>query len=200
MHVDDPILGQPKGLTKYRGVAGICQQLIEDGIPRYCFPAISAFICAYGRETMRSLRNLCPPHTVWYQATDSLLCSREAVIALADSGVINRRRLGSLKCEGTYPDGEIIGVNNLRRGTKIIATGRYARAVRGPDGKLRAELWEDVASALKSEPDATVTVQQLPLSDRKSHAKGDIGPNGWTTPFRLTLERQEQICRDWRDA
>src|SRR5271165_5695729 len=70
---DNPIEGEVPITRCYRGVAGKTQELVTDGIPRHCFPAISAFICSHGRERLRFLRNACPPRSVYYQAVDSLL-------------------------------------------------------------------------------------------------------------------------------
>jgi hypothetical protein len=136
---------------------------------------------------------------VYYQAVDSGLCDTRAVESLSSAGLLGESELGLLKCVGVYPDAEIISVNHYRIGDRVVATGRYARSIRGPDGALRAEVWEDIASSLAKKPDATVGVSQTTLTERQSNYKGIPLSNGWTIPFHLSEDHQTPIVYDFRN-
>jgi DNA polymerase type B, organellar and viral len=182
---DDPVPGEDYPVRKFRAVAGYAQECVDEGIPRHCFPAISAFITSYGREYMRHLRSLCPERSIYYQAADSLIARPSAFEALVDNGHVSPDLLGKLKVEGVYEDGSICSVNHYRIGSRLVVTGAYARAVRGEHGQLRGELWENIGSTLRSKPDRRVYVSQIPLANPRPHYKATPTKSGWTIPFNL---------------
>lgn len=180
-----PTAQDPDGCTwrVMRSLCGHVQEKVEGIEPIHSFPAISAFITAYGREWMRHVRSLCPPRSVWYQAADALLCDARAAFTIHQHGLIGDKELGKFQVKGVYDDAEIYGINHYRLGDKWTRSGLWGKAIEGKRGQFYAELWQGIDSVLKGDIEAKTDIVRTPLAQQRGVPKGIIGADGWSEPF-----------------
>lgn len=169
----------------FRGIAGITHLWEETHLPYHSFPAISAFITAYGREMLREARHDLPAGSVLYQATDALLITQEGFNALKRKKWLNPTELGYFALKDKADFGEICGTNWYRLGEDTKRSGLWGRAKEGEDGKTYAESWETCETHLLSppKPEILVTRHELTTSDPKP--KMIYNPQGWGNFFEL---------------
>lgn len=170
---------------RFRAIGGNTQEQVDGEPPWYTFPAISAYVTAFGRERMRQLRSLCPARTVLYQSTDSLLVTSEGYFALLDAGEVREKELGYLQLKEVGEYGEVLGCNHYRIGERFVRSGSWGRAVRQPDGRYTYQSFESVASVVATQPDGTVRVDERELTRVGTYQKGQADANGWVTWPRL---------------
>lgn len=171
--------------VEYRSVGGNVQRLEDGEPPWYSFPAISAYISSYGREWMRWARSLCPERSIYYQATDSLICSQEAYDALNRAGLVDEKHLGCFRLKGVYETAEIVGSNHYRIGDQWVRAGSWGRAKKQADGTYTYDSWQGVETTISTRPDGSIVIQELELERVKRYNKGQINDDGWVTPLFL---------------
>lgn len=165
----------------WRSVGGNAQIHTPAPDPWYTFPAISAYITSMGREHMRWLRSLCPAGSVLYQATDSLMVTRDGYYALHEAGLIRENELGYLSVKTVAEYGEILGVNHYRLGEEWVRSGSWGRAVRGEDGRFWYQSFEGVKSIIARQPDGSIRVDEHLLGSIGEYQKGTKDDAGWTS-------------------
>lgn len=169
-----------------RGIAGNCQVLETDKEPAHAFPAISAFITAYAREYMRRVINICPPDSVYYMATDSLICGGEAYDAIESAGLLDQHRIGAFKIVGQHKYCCVHGPNDYVLDSKQTISGHIGKSVVAPDGVLYARLWDKTPSIISSGPRSTINVQEVPCYYPSHTNRGKIREDGSWEPYRIT--------------
>lgn len=174
--------------AKMRGVGGFTQEFTTDREPNHSFPAISAFITSYGREYMRNIIGLCPNDSVFYMATDSLICDANAFDALAREGLISETELGSFKLERVADELEIVGCNHYRLDNIVTVAGLMGKAKIGKNGRYTAEIWERMPTIIASGPRSDVSVTTVPVIPEEPDYKGNVDEQGWWYPYRLSLD------------
>lgn len=173
---------------RMRGIAGNAQQYVTDDDPQHSFPAISAFITAHAREYMRMLIELCPERSVYYMATDSLICNQDAYDNLDRQGYISDTDIGSLKVVGIYDSADIKGCNHyILDGTETVS-GLLGRATTRGDGVRVAQLWERTPQIIASGPRDYVTISEVPIRNEEPDYKGIIDQSGWWSPYRVSFD------------
>lgn len=171
---------------KWRAIGGNAQQLSSDGEPAHAFPAISAFITAHGREYMQEVIRLCPEGSIYYMATDSLICDARAFRTLESAGLLHPHDLGKFKIVGRYSECEIFGPNHYRLDDKEISAGILGRYLSRKDASGRVDLWERLPSIIADGPRQDSIVTSVPVTSIEPDFRGIIGPSGWWTPYHLT--------------
>lgn len=165
---------------EWRSVGGNAQQHVPAPDPWYTFPAISAYITAMGREHMRWLRSLCPKGSVLYQATDSLMVTKDGYYALHEQGLIRQNELGYLSVKTVADYGEVLGCNHYRIGEQWVRAGSWGKAVRGEDGRFWYQSFEGVKSIISRAPDGSIRVDEHLLGEIGEYQKGTVDESGWT--------------------
>lgn len=179
----DPATGRNR---KFRGLAGKVLEKVVGDEPPHAFPIISAFVTSAARERMRNLMALCPYRSVFYLATDALICNRFAFERLQAAGEINPHVMGKLAVKGCYPKGSIVGQNAYTLGGKFTAAGLWGRVTEGVDGRKYADVWQRLNSILQGKPDGSITINHVELSELATLPKGAIGPDGWVEPYTFS--------------
>lgn len=177
-----------RSVRTMRSIAGVVQEEVAGDPPWYTFPAISAYVTAMGREHMRWLRGLCPPRSVLYQATDSLMLTREGYYALEAAGLVRERELGYLQLKTVGDYGEVLGCNHYRIGEQWVRSGAWGRAVRQEDGTYTYLSFEGSKSILAQQPDGTVRVDEYALRRIDPYHKGTVAASGWVSLPKLGEE------------
>lgn len=184
------IQAQTDKITKYRSVGGAVQELEEPGESRDSFPAISAYITAYGREQMLWLREQCPPETVYYQDTDSLVLNCEGENVLRGRKLIGTGELGRLRFMHTLPGLVIHAVKDYEfEGHRVIAGVREKATVEGP-GRFRQERWESIADQWSRGGVTEIRVGEEVVAFSRTRIPRPIGPDGWTSAPRVDTKTE----------
>lgn len=174
--------------TKWRAVAGNAQILSDESEPAHAFPAISAFITSHAREYMRTVIDACPPQSVYYMATDSLVCDERAFTAIRLLGLVDQTALGKFKLLGKYAECEIFGPNHYRLDDKEISSGLLGAYI-GAKGKTgTVEVRERLPSIIADGPRSDTILTTVPVGPVKPDHRGHINPAGWWEPYRLTTD------------
>ena len=92
------------------------------------FPAISAWVTAFGRRRMRFLRQVAGFDNVFYQGVDGLLVSTEGKERLQQGGEIAEKELGKLRELGEAPHCTIRGWGDYEIGSKRVVQGIKSEA------------------------------------------------------------------------
>lgn len=173
---------------KWRGVAGNAQILTDNKEPSHAFPAISAFITSHGREYMLSVIRLCPPGSVYYMATDSLICDARAYDVLERTGYLDQYALGKFKIVGKYSECEILGPNHYRLDGKETASGHMGKllACERTDGRI--DLWERLPTVIADGPRNDTILTSVPVEHMRPDHRGIIDRAGYWQPYHLTLD------------
>lgn len=170
---------------KMRAIAGHVQELEESGEARHSFPAISAYITAYGREHMLWLRSHCPPQSVLYQDTDSLMCLQPASNNLQHYGLIGNGQIGYLRLVGTSESCHIHAVKDYEFGGKAVVAGVKPDAKRIASGRWKQDEWESLPSILSRLPDGSVRVRSVRVNLSRDRVGRIPTESGWTVAPHL---------------
>lgn len=169
-----------------RGIAGKCQTRVVGHEPLHSFPAISAYITSHAREYMRSLFALCPPRSIFYTATDSILCNQAAYDALETKQKIHSTNIGELKLKGTYSSLIVHGCNHYQLDDWVIRSGQVGKARVEIPYKPIADIWQGLPSIVARKPNGTVIVAHVAVRGLDPTPKGLRGIDGWVEPFCRT--------------
>jgi hypothetical protein len=176
-----------------RGVAGVEQVLTDTGEPRYSFPAISAFITAYGREYMRQIVDQIGEQNVYYQAVDALIVNQDGMDGLIDAERIDELELGKFKLVGEHSEVEIRGANYYRLDQHVTAAGLVGVAEKAKRRGKPPVLFESVTSVIATKPDGSIAVNPLDPPTFTPDYRGTVTKDGRWMPYRVTM------MPDWTD-
>lgn len=176
---------EKKAVRKFRAIGGYVQELTDGGEGRDAVCAISAYITAYGREYMRSVREFCPPNSVYYQDTDSLMVNNEALAALDNRGLVGTGELGKLRIIGFYDKCHIYAVKDYEADGKAVISGVKKSAKKIGPGIYEQEQWDSLANTLSRPPDGIVKIRPTVLRLNRERFARHRGSDGWTFPPRL---------------
>lgn len=150
------------------------------------FPAVSAFVTAYGREHMRRLRAIAGKEEVYYQATDSIAVSAKGAANLEQNGNCDQDRMGYLSLECYGPDAQFSQVNNYRIGTKRVYGGRKASSIEQPNGSWVEHQFDGLKGVFSRGGPDTIRVTKITKKFSGRYAKGRVLPSGEVNPFMVT--------------
>lgn len=150
------------------------------------FPAIPAFVCAMGREYMRSLIGIAGKEFVYYQATDSLVVSEQGYWNLLQSGLMNNDELGKLRLIRTGDEAEFRGANNYTIGSEDVRAGIRASAVRTTENNWQQECFERAENMVAREPSAIVESWSTIFSERSYSEAKQVYGCGWLEPLFIS--------------
>lgn len=109
--------------TSYRSIGWNVQMEVEREELTRSFPAISAFVTAYGRQRMRELRHKAGMENVYYQGVDSLIVNDQGKENLEKAGEIAQFVLGRLRHQYSANECNLIAASCYTIGSKTVAAG-----------------------------------------------------------------------------
>lgn len=206
------IIGAKSGESRqFRIIAGHAQEKIERDEIETAFPAIAAYVTAYGREYMRELREVAGIENTLYLVTDALYVTQAGFDRLEAADKIGKRELGKLAVKHKGRTAEFECLHHLRVGDYV------KRGSVKPSAKhLIGNRWEEIRfqglrsiiSGRKSSerivdpvtgewttrekilpPLPGVLVYPVVKEFAKVYSRGVIQPNGWVEPLELFEER-----------
>jgi hypothetical protein len=135
---------------------------------------------------MRAVISDLPVDSVYYMATDSLICDGDAYDQLLSNGFISDTELGKFKVVGMADSVTINGANHYKFGTETVVAGLLGLATQGSDGRNRVRVWEGIQSVINAGPVDTITLSDVVVDDYRPDRRGIITPSGWWMPYRLS--------------
>lgn len=180
---------------RLRAIAGKVQEYVEGNPPEHCFPAISAFITANGREYMRGIRGELPVRSVYHQATDSLIIDDAALSELENSGMICQDTLGRLKREQSGEGGEFLGINHYRIGSEWTMQGLYGIGTYVDGVGIVADTQERLPTMVRSGPGKGPRVFRTTIESKKVMPNGRVNASGFVSPPELFLPSDKDYLR-----
>lgn len=173
---------QTKVIRIYRAIAGYTQEKQLSGEGLDSVPSLEAFVNAYGRDHMRSVRQAIGEEHLCYQSTDSLHVLDSGKEALKPFLETYPGELGKFRHEGSYETAEyrgphdytLDGVHHIA-GVKSDAEVKYDRDV---------TQWESprLASILTHEPNGFLRVREVKFTLGKFHPQGIWEKDGRVSP------------------
>jgi len=186
-----------RGYTLY--LAGSIIQVKERELSYNSFVAISAHCTAYARMYLWRLINEAGKSNCLYCDTDSLLLTDAGRSGLSD--MLDISRLGLLKHEGTFQEGEIRGKKDYRLGSHITLKGIPKKAI--PLGELSFgfDLWPSIRLLLREGDVSQYYIRPTTRTLKRKLNWGVLRKDGFIEPFYLqpvpipTEENQERIWK-----
>lgn len=169
----------------YRSFAGNVQEKVEsiDGSNSFC--AVSSFVTANAREYMRSIRELCPENSVYYQHTDSLIVNHEAFKIIKKNGLIGPA-MGQLREVDTpTSSAEFYGPGDYEYGRSKVQSGRKSSAREICPGTIQQDNFNGLAYVIARGDQGGVVGQSLTLHRHPDKGKLSSRVNGWAQPFKV---------------
>jgi len=149
------------------------------------FPAIAAWVTAYSRQEMRSLREIAGQTHYFYQSTDSLLVDSHGSDALIAAGKVDGDRLGSLKLEQTADSAWIGGLHWYRIGDKLIEGSKKSSAVTIDSTSWSELQFDSLRSVLANKGRPEITIKRVTKTRTAQYTKGVVSQSGQVTPHQL---------------
>jgi len=173
-------------LCQARSIAWHCQRRGERREIARSHVAVAAWVASAARMRMRALVDMCPPRTIYYVASDALVCAPGAVRALRAAGEIEPDAIGKLREVDAYNSAQINGVHDYRLGTRrVIGWGGRAPIERDA-GEVISQRVESLDAFLSRPPDGTVIWRAEIRRKRSGSIRWVVGLDGWTDPVDLT--------------
>ena len=176
------INAQTGEIEERRYIAGYTQlkQGLEEGLESN--PAIEAFVNCYGREQMRTYRQIVGPKNLLYQACDSLYVTDQGRENLTDYLETYPGELGKFRIVETFQTAEFRGPNDLTLdGTHVVAGisshGKFLASGKAID--LREATLRYI---LTRKPDGLLKVEKRVVEIGHYHPRGIIESDGFVSP------------------
>lgn len=116
-------LGKSGAPERWRSIAGRIQREAKGGFSDGAVPAITAAICAAGRERLMRVMRCAGVENVYYCDTDSVIVSDYGVENLTLAGWVRPGEWGYLQHVESSADCEIYGVKRYRIGNRVREAG-----------------------------------------------------------------------------
>lgn len=168
---------------KLRAIAWHTFEVLENVERDESFPAISAFVTAYGREYMRSLRSIAGQRQVFYQDTDSLHVGSEGYNRLLASGSVDGKVLGKLKLVSTAAYAEYRGIKSYTLDGVNTEAGLKKSAKWNERGWYTEQQFQRLGEVLSSQPAPGIMVSEVDKLPAQHDIRGMVGKDGWVTPI-----------------
>lgn len=168
----------------YRALAGVAFEQKEGRPGAGLLAAVFAYLTAYGRDQMRTVRESLPPRSVLSQDTDGLWLTSEGLAALERSGSLDTTAPGRLRLV------ESVGHARWYTAKHYYAGGAWTLAgipdgwtLLDSDTVVQGQLVNPIRSAPQFAPRTlTETITRVKLS--RIPRPDPVGPDGWAVPVR----------------
>lgn len=180
------IYADSPGMHTIRYLMGQCFELTRQGESYDSFPAIAAHVTAYGRLVLWRLMAKAGEGNYYYCDTDSLIVNATGLRRLRSE--MSDTQLGKLKTVETMNRMAIYGLKDYETGQKIVTKGIRSNAEKLSEGVYRQDRWPSIQGMLRSGKGSVYTVEKTIKHLSRTYEKGTVLPNGFVTPFSLTLD------------
>lgn len=176
--------------TRYRYLAGACWSWDAEEMPRGPHTAAFAYLTAYGRQQMRTIRAELPAQSVVCQNTDGLYLLPLAVAKLVAMGISDDAAPGQLRIVGSADSGQWYGPGHYRWGTQWVLSGFSSPTA--PDDALRVTYSTHTPLFGRGDREAPdrVTMCRVTTSIPRGIDNGRVMPDGWVLPPHILPSRE----------
>lgn len=174
--------------TRRQCIGDYVFRLDPGGEHQRSFPAIAAWVTAYGREYMRRLRILAGRNHVYYQATDSLAVDAQGRLNLDRAKMLSQSEWGKLKLLCAGPTAQFWGVNHYRIGSKHVIGGRKRGSKPLPDGGWVCDEFDGLMRSFEHGGPTWITVRSTDRYPTGQYTKGRHEGHGRVTPLHLPID------------
>jgi hypothetical protein len=152
----------------------------------FAFPAIAAYVTAYAREWMHTLRKAAGEQNVYYLVTDALFVNQTGYDRLNMGGFIRDNELGFLRVKHKASTAEFTTLHHYKIGEHAVEGSKKKSALRNADGSFTEIQFESFEKILSRQPDGSVHVKPVTKQFSKEYKRGTIMQDGWIKPLLLT--------------
>jgi len=170
---------------KFRSVGWDVEEETDGGDAPQCFPALAAWVTAWGREWLNTWMEYAGRQNVLYVATDCLIVTMEGKERLEKRGIIWPDGIGSCRVVAVSESIDIKGPNNYRFGERRVRSGRSERhngIVAGEGVTVAADTLRSVLYDRHGDGFSTTI---LPFTDQPCHPFQRLTADGWLLPPEL---------------
>lgn len=179
-------------VLRRRWICGLCWRYEEEREPRGPHTAAFAYLTAYGRLQMRTIRDACPSRTVVSQHTDGLMVLDSACDALVAAGILGGEGPGTMRREGSADSAEFWTPNHYRFGSEWTLAGfsqaRWNSELSRVEYAQRFPLWTQRAKCAPSAVFVKAASSKLPDGTDGGRVQSD----GWILPPNYLVSWDEQ--------
>lgn len=163
----------------YRSIAWDVQEEQDAGDSKHCFPAISAWVAAWGREYLRHWIKIAGRRNVLYVSTDSLIVTQQGKDNLEKVGIIYPSGLASCRVVAESADIEIRGANNLSFAGRVVVAGVPLDRRDLVFGSISAEHWQSLQDILARKGEDKVRSTTIDYKERWDTSIYHVDQYGW---------------------
>lgn len=172
--------------TRVRYIAGLCWKWVEDKTGRGPYTFAFAYLAAYGRLLMRSIRESLPARSVVSQDTDGLWVTDDGIDALAALGHPTHDGPGALRLTRSVYDARFWSPRHYCAGEQWTLAGFSSPIVTDDMSKIKdvfdQNVWTQRVRSAPSVAFTSVRESALSLAD----VGGTVGPDGWVVPIDVS--------------
>lgn len=181
-HVCDKETGERRN---YRSVGMTVQLERPAGDKPHTFPAVAAWVTAWGREYLRSWQNIAGAGHVFYLSTDGLIVDDVGRQNLERAGIIGDYGIGSCRVTESSNEMAVYAANHFSIGNKVALAGVPETCIDRKGDFVRYYTTASLAQKIVHVPDSTYTAfEQRAFLDRsREHQRLTAG--GWLKPVIL---------------
>ena len=176
---------------EFRSICWQTYEKVDRKEPAKSFPAVSAFVTAYGRHRMSNLIETAGKGEVLYIGTDALLVTERGYWALNTACEVAGLVLGKLKVERCGTSAELRGVNDYVIGKHRTRSGQKRSAVECGADSWHQYRFSGVAKWFDTVQGPQNTSQREQLTKLPQITKGKVGLGGWVEPFVLPQDKDQ---------
>ena len=152
------------------------------------FPAISAWITAWGRQYMRRIREFAGTANVYYQGIDSLLVNDRGLANLNEYGLLHQDKIGKLKLKESAENVDIIGGNAYEIGGRRVIQGLPSGLTEIEPGMYQVPQVPRLESIIRGGIPGIIDVSTVPFRTPRYVHVGQEVEDGWLLPVEIAMQ------------
>lgn len=183
MYIDDEH-ADGKG-TVFRQIGTTVLQFTGKQEHPFAFPAIAAYVTAYAREWMLTLRKAAGFDHCFYLVTDALFVDEIGYQRLKMGGFIRDNELGFLRVKHESDSAAFQTLHHYQIGDHKVEGSKKKSARKNDDGSFTEIHFESLDKILMRPPDGSVHTTPVRKTFSKDYKRGTIQADGWVKPLFL---------------
>lgn len=175
----------------YRSIGWSVQCQTDGGDAAHCFPALAAWVTAWGREYLRSWVKIAGNRNCLYVSTDSMIVTDEGRVNLDRAGIIGHHGIGSCRVVETSESVRVAGTNHFKLGNRVCFAGIAAGCITDSGGTATYARFPTLRSTLAIRPVESLTEIKTVATIGPREETARVGPGGWLARIVLTQEASQ---------
>jgi hypothetical protein len=170
---------------KSRVLGGHVFQEVERHEAKGSFIAIASFTTAYARQHMETLKCRLVGGRYYYQATDSLYVDQVGFDEFTALGLIDPKKLGSLKDEGSYDTMMFRNIHHINKGDKEVRGSVRENSPRVGNDTFVVDIWESFKRAVFDGHTDRVLIRKILKHMPGKYIRQEVLDDGTTRPWKV---------------